>query len=197
MGRSARGVKGISLRAGDKVVDMVLASHGSSLLTVCENGFGKRTDLNDYRRQRRGGIGLINIKTTERNGKVVALKTVNPDDDLMLISAKGIMIRTGLDQIRDIGRNTQGVRLIRLDPGGKLVAVARVVKEEKPNGTEENNQVTDTENNIDENNTSPENNIDSSKSTDDETGSDNDDNINSTDSNSNTSSTDNNNARTD
>jgi len=150
MGRSARGVKGISLRPGDKVVDMVLASHGSSLLTVCENGFGKRTDLNDYRRQRRGGIGLINIKTTERNGKVVALKTVNPDDDLMLISARGIMIRTGLDQLRDIGRNTQGVRLIRLDPGDKLVAVARVVKEEKTNDADENSQIADTENNTDQ-----------------------------------------------
>ena len=95
MGRSARGVKGISLRPGDQVVDMVLSSLGSSLLTVCENGYGKRTDLNDYRRQRRGGIGLINIKTTQRNGKVVALKTVNPDDDLMLISAHGILMRTG------------------------------------------------------------------------------------------------------
>jgi DNA gyrase subunit A len=100
------------------------------LLTVCEKGFGKQTDLNDYRSQKRGGIGLINIKTTERNGKVVALKTVNPNDDLMLISSRGILIRTGLDQLRDIGRNTQGVKLIRLDDGDKLVAVARVAKEE-------------------------------------------------------------------
>ena len=130
MGRTARGVKGVKLRPGDQVVDMVLSSDGSSLLTVCENGFGKRTDLDDYRPQNRGGIGLTNIKTSERNGKVVALKAVNPDDDLMLISAKGILIRTGLDQLRDIGRNTQGVKLIRLDQGDKLVAVARVIKEE-------------------------------------------------------------------
>jgi len=131
MGRTARGVKGIALRSGDQVVDMVVARLGGSLLTVCENGFGKRTDLNDYRQQRRGGLGLINIKTTERNGRVVALKAVNPDDDLMLISGNGILIRTGLGQTRDIGRNTQGVKLIRLDAGDKLVAVARVVKEDK------------------------------------------------------------------
>ena len=129
-GRNARGVKGIKLRGDDEVVDMVIALEGASLLTVCENGYGKRTDLNDYRRQRRGGIGLINIKTTERNGKVVAIKTVNSDDDLMLISANGIMMRTGLDQLREIGRNTQGVKLIRIDPGDKLVAVARVARED-------------------------------------------------------------------
>ena len=108
---------------------MIVAKEGTSLLTVCENGYGKRTTLEDYRSQHRGGIGLINIKTSERNGKVVALKGVRPDDDLMLISAKGIIIRTGLDQLRDIGRNTQGVRLIRLSGEDKLVAVARVVKE--------------------------------------------------------------------
>ena len=135
IGRTGRGVKGITVRHGDHVVDMVVAKAGNSLLTVCENGFGKRTDLDDYRQQKRGGLGLINIKTTERNGKVVALKAVNPDDDLMLISMNGIIIRTGLAQLRDIGRNTQGVRLIRLDSGDKLVAVARVVKEDKqPNG---------------------------------------------------------------
>jgi len=136
MGRSARGVKGINLRDNDHVVDLIVARPGRSLLTVCENGYGKRTSLEDYRRQNRGGIGLINIKTTERNGHVVALKAVNEDDDLMLISSGGIIIRTGLDQLRDIGRNTQGVRLIRLDEGDKLVAVARVVKE---NGKEDNN----------------------------------------------------------
>ncbi len=143
MGRTARGVRGIKLRSDDQVVDMVVARLGSSLLTVCENGYGKRTDLKDYRRQKRGGIGLINIKTTQRNGKVVALKAVTDNDDLMLISSKGIIIRTGLEQVRDIGRNTQGVRLIRLDEGDKLVAVARIVKEtvkendEKEKGNDE------------------------------------------------------------
>jgi len=142
MGRTARGVKGIKLRSGDQVVDMVVARLGSSLLTVCENGHGKRTNLEDYRSQNRGGMGLINIKTSERNGKVVALKAVSPEDDLMLISARGIIIRTSLSQTRDMGRNTQGVRLIRLDEGDKLVAVARVVSE---NNKEKNNEITEAE----------------------------------------------------
>ena len=145
MGRTARGVKGIGLRAGDKVVDMVVAAAGASLLTVCEKGFGKRTNLEDYRDQKRGGIGLINIKTSERNGKVIALKAVSAGDDLMLITAKGIIIRTGLDQLRDIGRNTQGVRLIRLDEHDALVAVARVVSENARQDDEPANESADGE----------------------------------------------------
>lgn len=156
MGRVARGVRGIKLRADDLVVDMVVAQLGSSLLTVCEKGFGKRTALNDYRPQRRGGSGMINIKTTDRNGMVVALKAVSDTDDMMLISANGIIMRTGLNQLRDIGRNTQGVKLIRIDQGDKLVAVARVAKEE--NSQE---QQSDTENvsdtNTDTNNTNANN----------------------------------------
>lgn len=148
MGRTARGVRGIKLRSGDKVVDMVVTRSGSSLLTVCENGYGKRTDLDDYRRQKRGGIGLINIKTTERNGKVVALKAVADQDDLMLISAKGIIMRTGLEQLREIGRNTQGVRLIRLDTGDKLVAVARVVKEDDKEKDNQDDSEGEVENNV-------------------------------------------------
>ena len=116
---------------GDNVVDMVVAEQQASLLTICENGFGKRTELDDYRPQHRGGIGLINIKTSERNGNVVAIKTVKDDDDIMIITAKGIIIRTGLNELREIGRNTQGVRLIKLDTDDKVVAVERVVKEEK------------------------------------------------------------------
>jgi DNA gyrase subunit A len=129
MGRVSRGVKGIKLRSGDYVVDLVIAEENGSLLTVCENGYGKRTSLKDYRSQTRGGLGLINIKTTERNGKVVALKAVSDDDDLMMITANGIIIRTGLDQLRAIGRNTQGVRLIKLKPGDKLVAAEKIVTE--------------------------------------------------------------------
>jgi len=108
----------------------VIAEKGASLLTVCENGYGKRTDLDDYRPQNRGGLGLINIKTTDRNGKVVAIKTVHDDDELMLITAGGIIIRTGLEQVRAIGRNTAGVRMIRLDEGDKLVAAERLIVEE-------------------------------------------------------------------
>jgi DNA gyrase subunit A len=130
MGRVSHGVRGIKLRPRDTVVDMVIAEQGASLLTVCEEGYGKRTGLDEYRLQGRGGIGLINIKTTVRNGKVVALKAVRDKDELMLITANGIIIRTGLEQLRTIGRNTQGVRLIKLKPSDKLVAVERIVSEE-------------------------------------------------------------------
>ena len=130
MGRASRGVKGIRLRQKDQVVDMVIAESGGSLLTICENGYGKRTILENYRPQGRGGTGLKNIKTSDRNGKVVAMKAVSASDEIMLITANGIIIRTGLDQLRSIGRNTQGVRLIKLRPGDKLVAVAKIVAEE-------------------------------------------------------------------
>ncbi|UCE98931.1 MAG: DNA gyrase subunit A [Planctomycetota bacterium] len=130
MGRVSRGVKGIKLRNKDNVVGMVIAEEGASLLTVCENGYGKRTSLGDYRPQSRGGIGLINIKTTARNGKVVTLEAVQDTDELVMITAKGIIIRTGLEQIRSIGRNTQGVRLIKLKAGDKLVAAEKIVCED-------------------------------------------------------------------
>lgn len=134
MGRVSMGVRGIKLRDGDEVVDMVVVEPGASLLTVCERGFGKRTDLDDYRVQSRGGLGLINIKTTERNGKVVALKAVHDDDELMIITANGMIVRTGLSQLRAIGRNTAGVRMISLREGDKLVAVARLIVDESEEG---------------------------------------------------------------
>jgi len=130
MGRASRGVRGIKLRSGDSVVGMVIVEDRASLFTVCENGYGKRTGIDNYRPQTRGGVGLKNIKTTARNGKVVALEAVQNNDDLMLITAQGMIIRTGLDQIRSIGRNTQGVRLIKLKPGDKLVAAEKIVAEE-------------------------------------------------------------------
>ncbi len=133
IGRVARGVIGIRLREEDTVVDMVIAEKKASLLTVCENGYGKRTGLDNYRPQSRGGLGLINIKTTARNGKVVALKAIRYADELMMITANGIIIRTGLEQIRPIGRNTQGVRLIKLKGGDKLVAAAKIASESTNN----------------------------------------------------------------
>jgi len=141
MGRASRGVKGIKLRTGDAVVDMIIVEPSTALLTVCENGFGKRTDLGDYRAQSRAGLGLINIKTTERNGKVVALKATHDDDELMLITANGIIIRTGLEQVRAIGRNTQGVKIMRLDSGDKIVAVERIAKNN--NDTEQTEKTDD------------------------------------------------------
>jgi DNA gyrase subunit A len=133
MGRASRGVKGISLRSGDAVVGMVIVEEKASLFTVCENGYGKRTGLENYRPQSRGGIGLKNIKTSARNGKVVALQAVQSKDDLMMITANGMIIRTGLDEIRSIGRNTQGVRLIKLKADDKLVAAEKIVSEEEEN----------------------------------------------------------------
>ena len=130
MGRTARGVKAIRLREDDEIVDMAVADPQGTLLTVCENGYGKRTEMEEYRTQSRGGIGIINIKASERNGRVVAAKTVRDEDELMMITANGIVIRLDLKDIRAIGRNTQGVRLIRVDEGDKLVAVARVVPED-------------------------------------------------------------------
>jgi DNA gyrase subunit A len=130
MGRAARGVNGIRLRPKDNVIGMVVVEEKAALLTVCEEGYGKRTGFENYRTQSRGGVGLINIKTSERNGKVVALKAVQHADELMLITAMGIVMRTGLDEIRSIGRNTQGVRLIKLKDGDKLVAAEKIVSEE-------------------------------------------------------------------
>jgi len=130
MGRASRGVRGIKLRPNDEVVGMVIPSEKAALFTVCENGYGKRTGVENYRSQTRGGVGLKNIKTSARNGKVVALESVQPGDDLMLITAGGMIIRTGLDEIRSIGRNTQGVRLIKLKPEDKLVAAEKIAAED-------------------------------------------------------------------
>jgi len=130
MGRTASGVKGISLREGDEVVDMAVVDPMATLLTVCEHGHGKRTNFEEYRIQTRGGIGIINIRTTERNGKVVAMKSIRDADELMLITQNGKIVRTGVDEMRTIGRATQGVRVIALKPGDRLVSVARVVSED-------------------------------------------------------------------
>jgi len=130
MGRTAAGVRGVNLRQGDQVVDMAILDSMATLLTVCENGFGKRTPFDEYRVQGRGGYGIINIKTTERNGKVVAVKSIRDADELMLITQQGMIVRTGMNELRTIGRATQGVKVIALKPGDKLVAVARVVAED-------------------------------------------------------------------
>ncbi len=107
------------------------------MFTHYENGYGKRTGLENYRSQSRGGVGLKNIKASERNGKVVALKAVHNKDDLMMITASGMIIRTGLDEIRSIGRNTQGVRLIKLKPGDKLVAAEKIIAEDENDGKDD------------------------------------------------------------
>ena len=120
-GRGSSGVRGISLGKNDKVVDMEIAD--GTCLTVSENGFGKRTDIGDYRLINRGGKGVINIKTTERNGNVVGVKCVPEDREVMIISKKGILIRTNVKNISKVGRNTQGVRLMRLGSDDRVKAI--------------------------------------------------------------------------
>ncbi|HEX4403515.1 MAG TPA: DNA gyrase subunit A [Polyangia bacterium] len=134
MGRTARGVRGIRLREGDdQVIGMAIIprEEPATLLTVCEHGYGKRTPTSDYPTKNRGGKGVIAIKTTERNGKVVNLRLVTDDDDLMLITDGGKLIRMPVDGIPTIGRNTQGVRLIRLEEQEKVVAMERLAEKEE------------------------------------------------------------------
>jgi DNA gyrase subunit A len=139
MGRTAYGVKGVALEEGDQVVALEVATTGT-VLTVTENGYGKRTPLDEYRVQSRGGKGLINIKTAGRNGRVVGVKFLRGDEGVMLITEKGMIIRLNTADISTIGRNTQGVRLINLEDGDHLVSVARLADREEaedpaPGGT--------------------------------------------------------------
>lgn len=134
MGRTAKGVRGIRLASGDSVVGMEQTPRDGAqpdVLSVCENGYGKRTEFSEYRTQNRGGSGVITIKTTARNGQVVGIKLVDESKDLMVITEKGMAIRIRCEQIRSVGRNAQGVRLVKLDEADKIARVAPVVKEEE------------------------------------------------------------------
>jgi DNA gyrase subunit A len=167
MGRNTRGVKGINLQEGDELIGMVVADPQGYLLTVCENGYGKRTPFGAniagveaaepeevaetveeppeaeaaeaevprssmrYRKQRRGGKGLRDIRTSERNGPVVGIIDVRDGDDIMLITSQGMVNRTHVDEIRVIGRNTQGVRIMNLNEGDKIASIAKVAKEDE------------------------------------------------------------------
>ena len=125
MGRGAAGVRGIRLPAGDEVIALSIMSEGL-ILTATENGYGKRTPIDDFPVQGRGGQGVIAIQTTERNGKTVGALQVADEDEVMLISSNGTLVRTGVDDISIMGRNTQGVRLIRVEKGQRLVGLARI-----------------------------------------------------------------------
>ena len=129
MGRTATGVKGIKLKDKDNVIGIVIAEDKKSILTITENGFGKRTLISNYRLTHRATLGIINIQCSERNGKVSAINSVTDDDELMFISQKGITIRTPSSGISQIGRNTQGVRLMRLGKGDIVVSAAKIVGE--------------------------------------------------------------------
>jgi len=129
MGRAARGVRGMQLDDGQAVISMLVAvSEEFSVLTATENGYGKRTPIAEYTRHGRGTKGMIAIQTSERNGKVVAAVLVEPEDEVMLISTGGTLIRTRVQQIREMGRSTQGVTLINLDDGAKLSGLEKVIE---------------------------------------------------------------------
>jgi DNA gyrase subunit A len=130
MGRTAYGVRGISLRDDDYVVAMEVVSPGGTLLTVTEHGYGKRTEIDEYRVQSRGGVGIINISTSERNGKVVGVAYVQEDDELLLITQQGMILRMQANGVRAIGRATQGVRLIDIEDDDKLVSIAKLAEKE-------------------------------------------------------------------
>jgi len=139
MGRTAGGVRGIKLRDGDEVVGMEIIEPGQEILVVTEKGYGKRTSEEEYRLQSRGGVGLKTMQITDKNGPMVAVKTVDGSEDLMLITINGMLIRMDVNDISLIGRSTQGVRLIRLGDDELVATVAKVEKEDEPN--EENDEV--------------------------------------------------------
>ena len=134
MGRPAVGVRGIKLREGDYVIGAVRAHLGKTLLTITENGYGKRTPIEEYIRsggepQHRGGFGLKGYQITEKTGKAAGIKTVNEDDDIMIISDDGTIIRMAAADVNIYSRTAQGVRVMRVSPGSKVISLARVEKE--------------------------------------------------------------------
>jgi DNA gyrase subunit A len=129
MGRPATGVRGISLEKEDRVVALAIVDPGATLLVSGEHGIGKRTAFDEYRVQSRGGKGIITMKTNDKTGQVVGALTVTDKDEIMLLTLQGQMVRTPVKDIREAGRNTQGVKLIDLNAGDKLTAIARVVVE--------------------------------------------------------------------
>lgn len=134
IGRAGMGVKGITLDKEDEVIGMEVMSPDDVFLSVSENGYGKRTEVGKYRLQKRAGRGVINMQATERNGDIVGIKKANKGEEIMVMTQNGITIRMKTDGISVIGRNTQGVRLVRLDEGDKVTAIAGVVKDEEDSG---------------------------------------------------------------
>jgi DNA gyrase subunit A len=138
MGRPARGVRAMHLDDDDYLVGMEVVSEGALILSISENGYGKRTPLHHYRLQSRGGKGVINMKTTSRTGNVVSILSVSEDTDLMIITKEGKIIRLEASEIRQVGRSTQGVRLVKLDEGDRVAAASVIPAGENgdtPNGS--------------------------------------------------------------
>jgi DNA gyrase subunit A len=136
MGRTATGVRGITLGKGDVVVGLLVIKRQGSILVVTEHGYGKRSDINDYRITRRGGKGVITVKTSEKVGNMISMMEVTDNEELMIISTQGMVIRQGLKDIRVMGRNTQGVRVIRLKENDSIADIAKFVPEEDENGVD-------------------------------------------------------------
>ena len=135
MGRTAYGVRGIALRDEDFVVAMAEVRAGGTLLTVTEHGFGKRTEIEEYRVQSRGGVGIINIATTDRNGKVVGVAYVQEGGELLLITQQGMILRMQTDGVRAIGRATQGVKLIDIESEDRVVSIAKLAERDEEDVT--------------------------------------------------------------
>jgi DNA gyrase subunit A len=162
MGRNSQGVRGIKLRDSDKVVAMVVVKRGGTLLSISENGYGKRSEVENYKVTKRGSKGVITLKTTERNGKLISLLEVVDNDDLMIVTKEGMIIRQAVDKISIIGRNTQGVKLIELNEKDKVYDITRIAAEPDEEGElfetlpETPVEVPDSEENTDTNNESTE-----------------------------------------
>jgi len=137
MGRTAYGVRGITLRGDDFVVAMEIVKPGGTILTVTERGYGKRTEIEEYRVQSRGGVGIINISTSDRNGQVVGVAYVQAGDELLVITQQGMILRMMTDDVRAIGRATQGVTIIDIADDDKVVSIARLVEKEDDEPTGE------------------------------------------------------------
>jgi DNA gyrase subunit A len=134
MGRTAYGVRAITLREDDYVVAMQVVKAGGTLLSVTEHGYGKRTEIDEYRVQSRGGVGVINIATTDRNGAVVGVAYVQEGDELLLITQQGMILRMATNDVRSIGRATQGVKLIDSEEGDRVVSIAKLAEKDDETG---------------------------------------------------------------
>mgnify|MGYP001160855212 CR=1 FL=1 len=145
-GRRTKGVRGIMLSATDEVIGMLIAKREGSVLVASENGYGKRSLLDEYRIQSRGGKGVYTMKKTPKTGQVVTILETTDEDDLMIITNAGVMIRQKVNLIRVIGRNTQGVKLLRLDDGSKISSVTKVINDSDEDN-DEGSQEFDEDNN--------------------------------------------------
>ncbi|MCH8325613.1 MAG: DNA gyrase subunit A, partial [Bacteroidetes bacterium] len=135
IGRTATGVRGVRLGKDDIVVGLVVMKRQATILVVTEKGYGKRSDINDYRTTHRGGKGVITVKTTEKVGKLISMMEVVDGDELVIITTRGMVIKQGIKNIRVMGRNTQGVRVIRLNEGDSIADIAKVIKDEEENNS--------------------------------------------------------------